>query len=659
MAKTKEFVMYGQGVYESISLSTSYNTTFGNYIGYEPGAITKTYVMGYKPSYTLLENISDTATVTGMTLSLTVGNSKGTQKAYVGTVSSPLDFWDNKFTFEKIMEAPAIWTLETGTTNTLKITDAETIEKILTYGIGIRPDKTGDWAASVNMTASYEYVDPYEPPEIFSISVPPSAYINDSIDLSWAYSQVSNIEQYAVDVEVTDAAGKTHTLLHKHTTTKHSCTVNFHSLEVSTGDAVFRVRAYIQSGTVVGEWASSQTVTLKNVQLAIVHPKGGENKLAAEPMRMQWKKADSDTSENDPYAFTVQYSENAGESWEQILNKSVASKENNVWYVDIPADKFRHGIVQWRVMPWTTQYVSGDYVKDSFFAVVQASTESVSCDGKPTPTVSWASESQIAYQVRFADYDSGAVYGKNTSHRVPYIYADGLYSVQVRTQATTGVWSEWTEEQYVTIENVSPVGSVVLSVDPLKHSVAVKWSVYGTFRGYILYRNGIPIYTGTDLAYNDVGANGDAEYFIRAITADLYYVQSEKAIVNAKPQTDCIYDYTGGKWIQLKYSVGKRTREYTTSQKVTYKHYAGRKKPVVFTEQFTERVGEFEYAFRTTKEAEQVISLVGCAVLYKGKDGSVIYGIINNITNTSASMRSITFTINEIDSVEKVPYEIA
>jgi hypothetical protein len=176
--------------------------------------------------------------------------------------------------------------------------------------------------------------------------------------------------QYAIDVEITDAAGKSHTILNQYITQLHSCTVSLDSLELSPGDAVFRVRAYIQSGTVVGEWASSPPVTLKNVKLSIVHPKGGENKLAAEPMRMQWKKAADDTSVNDPYAFTVQYSENAGESWEKLLEKETANKENGVWYVDVPADKFRHGIVHWRVMPWTTHKVYGDYVKDSFFAVV-------------------------------------------------------------------------------------------------------------------------------------------------------------------------------------------------------------------------------------------------------------------------------------------------
>lgn len=607
------------------------------------------------------QGISATATVIALHILVSATNySGGGYTIYAGAMSSSPVTTNYSAVFNEISSVPASWMLTTGTSTKITVTDPATINKILSFGIGFRPQTSSSWprTETISVSATYEYEDPYEAPEIHSISSPSSAYINDPIKLSWSYSQAANVMQYAIDVQVTDAAGKSHTILNQYITELHSCTVSLDSLELSPGDAVFRVRAYIQSGTVVGEWASSPPVTLENVKLSIVHPKGGENKLAAEPMRMQWKKATDDTSVNDPYAFTVQYSENAGESWENLLEKETANKENGVWYVDVPADMFRHGIVQWRVMPWTTQYVYGEYAKDSFFAVVQASTESVSCDGKPIPTVSWSSESQIAYQVRFADYDSGAVYSGNTSHRVPYVYPNGLYAVQVRTQATTGAWSDWTEPQYIQVTNVAPTGSIAAETEVLRHSVKISWTVYGTFAGYILYRNEIPVYVGTDLSYNDIGANGKTVYKIRAITSNSHYVESAEITVNATPKTDCVYDFTENKWIPLKYSVSQREREYTTSQKVTYKHYAGRKKPIVFTEQFTERAGEFAYAFRTHTEAEQVNALAGQVVLYKGKDESVIYGVINNIIDTSGMLRRITFTITEIDREERVPYGI-
>jgi hypothetical protein len=220
------------------------------------------------------------------------------------------------------------------------------------------------------------------------------------------------------------------------------------------------------------------------------------------------------------------------------------------------------------------------------------------------------------------------------------------------------VWSDWTELQYVQITNIAPTGSIAAETEVLRHSVKVSWTVYGTFAGYILYRNGMPVYVGTELSYNDIGANGETIYQIRAIASNTYYVESEKISVNATPKTDCIYDFKENKWIPLKYSVSQRERRYTKNQKVTYKHYAGREKPIVFTEQFTDREGEFAYAFRSNQEAEQLNDLAGCAVLYKGRDESVIYGILDNITDSSGMLRRISFTITEIDREERVPYGI-
>lgn len=87
------------------------------------------------------------------------------------------------------------------------------------------------------------------------------------------------------------------------------------------------------------------------------------------------------------------------------------------------------------------------------------SSSSVTCDGKPVPTVSWTSVSQAAYQVRFGDYDSGARTGSGTSFTVPRIFEDGSYPARVRTASSTGEWTPWTETEYVTIANTAPTGN--------------------------------------------------------------------------------------------------------------------------------------------------------------------------------------------------------
>lgn len=658
MARTKELIFYSYGAYKSAGAATQYSDNILSKVGYETGAISYTYVTGYKPAYKLLDEISDTAQISSLTITIKLESSGGAHTVYAGELSGELMMWEHQSNYNRIMSVPATWTLATGKTHTLTVTDAEQIRKILTYGVGVRPATSGNWTATVLVNVQYTYTDPYEAPEIAFTSAPSSAYLRDGLPLTWSYAQAGNAAQYAIDVQITDAAGKTVNAASKYVTSAHSYTVALSALNIAAGDAVVRVRAYIQSGSIAGAWIET-TVTLRNIAVEIVAPKGGENKLAAQSMRMQWKKAASDTSVNDPYAFTVQYSTNAGETWTALLTKGSATKESGVWYVTVPANTFPHGIVQWRVLAWTTQYQYGDYARDNFSSVIQASTAAVSCDGKPLPTLSWSSSSQAAYQVRFADYDSGAVYSSAKSHTVPYVYADGLYAVQVRTQATTGEWSAWTDVQYVQITNSAPSGSVSVSAQKTKHAVTLTWTVSGTFAGYILYRSGVPVYAGKDKKFADITANGRHTYFVRAVTAAGYYLQSAEITVNTTPDVDCLYDFAGARWISLKYSATPRRRQYTETERVSYRYFAGRAYPVAFTEGFRERTGAFSYCFTTEADAAAVAALAGRTVMYKGKDGSGIYGILGGVSRVSEIIHDVSFTVTQIDREERVPYETA
>ena len=660
MARTKKLECYVNEIHRSIAPGFSYyGYNSGHYVGSEvENGFVETYVVSNYPKPAFVSGISSTATIQEIILEVDVRSSGGTHSVCGSPLSASVaDGGENQANFNTINSVSALWVLETGARHTVRVTDADQIAQIMQYGVGFRAYTGGTWKAAMYIDMYYTYTDPYEPPEIAITSAPLTAYLSDTVALAWSYLQASDAEQYAIDVEITDAAGKTVTAASKYVTSANNYAVLLSALNIAAGAAAIRVRAYIQSGSIVGEWAEVPAVTLRNIAVVIVSPKGGENKLASQSVLLRWRKAADDTSVNDPYGFTVQYSTNAGESWTNVLTKGTTVKESGVWYVEIPANTFPHGIVQWRVMTWTTQYQAAEYVKDSFAAVIQASTSAVTCDGKPLPTLSWTSTSQAAYQVRFADYDSGAVYGNATSHTVPYVYADGLYAVQVRTQATTGEWSAWTETQYVQITNAAPSGSVSLSAQKTRHTVTLSWTASGTFAGYILYRGGVPICAGAEMRFADIAANGENTYFVRAVTSDGYYVQSESVTVDATPATDCIYDYAGARWISLKYSAIPRRRQYTQNKRVSYRYYAGRKYPIVFTEGFRERIGSFSYCFRDRAEAGAIEALSGGVVYYKGMDGSSIYGILNSVSNVTEILRDISFTITEIDREERVPYE--
>ena len=559
-----------------------------------------------------------------------------------------------------MMSLPEYTEIQTDKATTITFTNPADIENVLRYGLVFRA-KTDGWNASVYVTITYDYEDIYEAADIAITSCPERAYLNDDITISWNYSQSANVEQYAVDAELYNVEGDFgYPLATLQVTAENACTVNLRSISdalESAGVWALRVRVYTQGGSVVSAWSVSNTLELVNIAVAIVSPKDGASRIAAEPLRLCWRKSAEDSLAGDPYGFTVQYSEDAGESWKTVLD-GVAAQEETGWYAEVPGNMFPHGIIQWRVRARTTQYQTGAFTKGSFMAVVQASTSAVSCDNMPMPTLSWSSSSQTAYQVRFADYDSGAVFGSKTQHTVPYVYEDGLYAVQMRTQTTTGEWSDWTELQYVEIVNTPPSGAVSVAAEKRKRSVEISWEASGEFVGYILYREGTPIYAGTAARYNDLDANGKNTYFVRAVASSGYYDQSAEIVADGTPDTDCLYDYSGNRWISLQYSAVPRQRAFTKTKRTVFKYYSGRSRPVAYKENFTERKGSFNYCFREKAEADTIETLAGKNVLYKGKDGSVIYGVLNDVGITKTIVWDVSFAITEIHREVSAAYAV-
>ena len=301
------------------------------------------------------------------------------------------------------------------------------------------------------------------------------------------------------------------------------------------------------------------------------------------------------------------------------------------------------------------EYTIDSYGEETFVCKIQAGTSTVTCDGKPQPTIGWTSSAQVAYQVRFADYDSGAVYSTVKTHKIPKIYADGLYPVQVRTQASNGKWSEWTDVKYVQITNSAQSDAVTLTAAVTTHAVALSWVDAGTSAKYIVYRDGMAVYVGTAKTYTDVGANGETKYFVRAVKTTGYYAQSATVVVDATPQNDCMYDADNAVWIPLRYSLSQRVRNYSRSGQVVYKHYAGRTKPIAYNSGYVTRQMSAEYAFKTRDEALRLNNTVGRVMIYKDTRGGVLIGVVDDVRiAVYARIYSAQLTITEVDYNEEV-----
>ena len=167
------------------------------------------------------------------------------------------------------------------------------------------------------------------------------------------------------------------------------------------------------------------------------------------------------------YLSVIARNQDSGEVVTICRKASVSVADGARGSFTIPADTL--GIGRWTLSICAAPAASANYYPDTdafwdggqdFTYVVREnpSSSSVTCDGKPIPTVSWISSAQAAYQVRFGDYDSGARVGSETSFTVPRIFRDGAYPVRVRTASSAGDWTDWTETEYVAVENVEPSG---------------------------------------------------------------------------------------------------------------------------------------------------------------------------------------------------------
>lgn len=431
----------------------------------------------------------------------------------------------------------------------------------------------------------------------------------------------------------------------------------------------FYVKGYTQNNTVSSEFDyNTGEYSWRILQLYFPHPYNlypadQTIMLADEPTELTWqiKFGVEDTGKevaftNYPTDFDIEYSSNGGETWDVIASQTTVARHGEVFSYTVPANTFPAGVIIWRVRAYAGGKTIETYESGSFQSRVQASTSSVTCDGKPHPTIGWSSSAQIAYQVRFSDYDSGTIYGVETSHTIPYYYADGTYPVQVRTQASDGTWSDWTELEYVTIKNTAPAGTLTISAVRTRHTVVISWESTAAFAAYILYRNGFPVYIGNAITYTDVAAYGSCDYYVRGISG-VNYLQSETVTIDAIPAVDCMYDIQTAQWIPLKYSLQPRVRNYSDTANVVYKSYAGRSYPVAYVDGTKERQANLSYAFKTREEAEQLKSSLGHLVIYKDTAGGRIIGILGAISWSVTKRFAANLTIVQVDFKEDVRYE--
>lgn len=433
------------------------------------------------------------------------------------------------------------------------------------------------------------------------------------------------------------------------------------------GRAYNYIRMQIRAKSAAGVYSEPLTIQTKNVlrDTRITKPEQDSVQIANAGIVIAWDLVGGDYL-SMPSGYDMLISYDGGAIWQTAVENISGSATSYT----IPAETIHSGTVLWRlrqkfVNNTLAQPKIGAGAKSRFTARYNPTAAAVTCDNLPQPTVSWTSSEQKSYQVRFGDYDSGAVYSTAKSHTVPRFFADGNYPVQVRTQVASGEWSDWSETIYVAITNTPPDDAITLTAERDGDAVKLVWyCMYNaTYVQYIVYRNGVPIHK-TDGGKNMAGfvdnlAVGKSAYFVRGITATKNYYQSETKTVDATPATDLLYDVEAGTYIRLRYTVSSPTTvTYSRQIGVSYQYFAGRSEPVAIVNGRTERSTTQTYGSRTREMADRIDAMTGRTVLFRDTRGGGIYGVIEQVQTVHGRIHSVTFTVREVYHNERIEYTV-
>lgn len=433
------------------------------------------------------------------------------------------------------------------------------------------------------------------------------------------------------------------------------------------GRAYNYIRMQIRAKSAAGVYSDPLTIQTKNVlrEVKITKPAQDSVQIANAGIKIAWDLIGADYL-SQPSGYDMLISYDGGAIWQTAVENISGSATSYT----IPAETIHSGAVLWRlrqkfVNNTLVQPTIGAGARSRFTARYNPTAAAVTCDNLPQPTVSWTSSEQKSYQVRFGDYDSGAVYSAAKSHTVPRFFADGNYPVQVRTQVASGEWSDWSETIYVAITNTPPDDAITLTAERDGDAVKLVWyCMYNaTYVQYIVYRNGVPIHR-TDGGKNMAGfvdnlAIGECTYFVRGITSAKNYYQSESKTVDATPATDLLYDVDAGTYIRLRYTVSSPTTvTYSRQIGVSYQYFAGRAEPVAIVNGRIERSTTQTYGSRTRELADKIDGMTGRTVLFRDTRGGGIYGVIEQVQTVHGRIHSVTFTMREVYHNERIEYTV-
>ena len=203
-----------------------------------------------------------------------------------------------------------------------------------------------------------------------------------------------------------------------------------------------------------------------------------------------------------------------GSTWADLLNHEETTATTYT------AEIGTSGTVYWRARGYNQDNVASEWSEAASFInniPPDAPTiTSVTATGRPS--ITWAAEDQIAYQVQIllddeVIEDSGAVYSSESSFRSAEYLEDNTYTIRVRVYNQFGKISEWAETDCTISGGATAPTFTATSTD----NGAMIQITAETGMTYYVKRNGVLIGKATEGLYVDRFASGETTYTVVAV----------------------------------------------------------------------------------------------------------------------------------------------
>ncbi len=296
------------------------------------------------------------------------------------------------------------------------------------------------------------------------------------------------------------------------------------------------------------------------------------------------------------------------------------------------------GTVYWRVRVYNLDPVAGPWSEPAAFVAVAAPPAPiVTAEAVPFAVIRWQSIGQQTWRVTVDGTVYGPYFGADKSFTLPNYLEDGEHTAQVEVQGSFGLWSQAGEATF-TVANVP--GEAIRLSGVFCRDAELNWETESTAADYLIYRDGARIGHTRRKSFTDRTVLGRHSWQVINRLPGGFYTASN--VVQGALCTGelAIALLTGGEWLELTKSRNPTRQEnYTLTQTISLRHFAGQEYPEAETSPYKTLQVSFDVSWRKDEEEQALLfeSMIGKPIIYKAPSGESMVGIMTAISKNSVS----------------------